>query len=32
VLHLKPDLFRLVMDGIMCAAGLTMLWNAMQSA
>jgi hypothetical protein len=31
VLHLKPDMFRLVMDGIMCAAGLTMLWNAMRS-
>ncbi len=31
VLHLKPDAFRLVMDGIMVAAGLSMLWNATQS-
>jgi uncharacterized membrane protein YfcA len=31
VLKLKPDLFRLVMDGIMIAAGLSMLWNATQS-
>ena len=31
VLRLEPDLFRLVMDGIMIAAGLSMLWNAMQS-
>jgi uncharacterized membrane protein YfcA len=29
VLHLKPDAFRLVMDGIMTAAGLSMLWNAL---
>ena len=31
VLKLGPDLFRLVMDGIMLAAGLSMLWNATQS-
>ena len=31
VLKLEPDLFRLVMDGIMIAAGLSMLWNATQS-
>ena len=31
VLHLKPDVFRLLMDGIMLAAGISMLWNAMQS-
>jgi len=31
VLHMKPDMFRLVMDGIMLAAGLTMLWNATHS-
>jgi uncharacterized protein len=28
VLHLKPEMFRLVMDAIMIAAGLSMLWNA----
>ena len=28
VLHLKPDAFRLLMDGIMIAAGLAMLWTA----
>ncbi|MCK1425314.1 sulfite exporter TauE/SafE family protein [Bradyrhizobium sp. 182] len=28
VLHLKPEMFRLLMDGIMLAAGLTMLFNA----
>src|SRR6202047_4130409 len=28
VLRLEPDVFRLVMDGIMLAAGLLMLWNA----
>src|ERR1700731_2079973 len=28
VLHLKPDAFRLLMDGIMIAAGLSMLWTA----
>ncbi len=31
VLHLKPDMFRLLMDAIMVAAGLSMLWNATQS-
>lgn len=31
VLHLKPDVFRLVMDAIMAAAGLSMLWNAFVS-
>lgn len=31
VLHVKPDLFRLVMDAIMIAAGLSMLWNATQA-
>jgi uncharacterized membrane protein YfcA len=31
VLHLKPDAFRLVMDAIMIAAGLSMLWDATQS-
>jgi hypothetical protein len=31
VLHLKPDVFRLVMDGIMLAAGLSMLWTAATS-
>lgn len=31
VLHLKPDVFRLVMDAIMVAAGASMLWNATQS-
>lgn len=28
VLKLEPDLFRVVMDAIMLAAGLSMLWNA----
>jgi uncharacterized membrane protein YfcA len=28
VLRLEPETFRLVMDGIMIAAGLSMLWNA----
>jgi uncharacterized membrane protein YfcA len=28
VLHLKPDAFRLLMDGIMVVAGLSMLWAA----
>jgi len=28
VLKLEPDLFRLIMDGIMIAAGLAMLWTA----
>jgi hypothetical protein len=31
VLQLDPDVFRLVMDGIMLAAGLSMLWNAAHS-
>lgn len=31
VLHLKPDVFRLVMDGIMLAAGLSLLWSATNS-
>jgi hypothetical protein len=31
VLRLEPEVFRLVMDGIMLAAGLSMLWNAAQS-
>ena len=31
VLHLKPEAFRLLMDGIMIVAGLSMLWDAMQS-
>ena len=31
LLKLNPDVFRLVMDGIMLAAGLTMLWNAYSS-
>jgi uncharacterized membrane protein YfcA len=29
VLRLKPDVFRLVMDGIMLAAGVSMFWNAL---
>ena len=32
VLHLKADMFRMVMDAIMVAAGLSMLWNATQSS
>jgi uncharacterized membrane protein YfcA len=32
VLKLKPDAFRLVMDGIMLASGLSMLWNAAHAA
>ena len=31
VLRLDANMFRLVMDGIMLAAGLSMLWNAAQS-
>jgi uncharacterized protein len=31
VLRLKPDAFRLVMDAIMLAAGLSMLWTAATS-
>ena len=29
VLHLQPNLFRLLMDGIMLAAGASMFWNAL---
>ena len=32
LLKLNPDVFRLVMDAIMLAAGLSMLWTAMQSS
>ncbi len=32
VLRMDPNVFRLVMDGIMIAAGLAMLWNASQSS
>ena len=32
VLTLKPDAFRLIMDGIMLAAGLSMIWNAVQAS
>ena len=28
VLQLKPEMFRLLMDGIMLAAGLSLLWTA----
>ena len=31
VLRLEPDIFRLVMDAIMIAAGLAMLWTAATS-
>jgi uncharacterized membrane protein YfcA len=31
VLKLDPDVFRLVMDGIMLLAGLSMLWNAIHA-
>jgi uncharacterized membrane protein YfcA len=31
VLRLGPDVFRLVMDGIMLAAGISMLWTAAQA-
>src|SRR6201999_925099 len=31
VLHLAPDRFRLLMDGIMLAAGLSLLWTAATS-
>jgi uncharacterized protein len=31
VLRLEPEVFRLVMDGIMLAAGLSILWSATQS-
>jgi uncharacterized membrane protein YfcA len=32
VLRLDPNVFRLVMDGIMLASGLSMLWNAAHSS
>ena len=32
MLKLEPEMFRLVMDAIMLAAGLSMLWNATQSS
>ena len=32
VLHLQPNLFRLLMDGIMLAAGASMFWNAVWNA
>jgi uncharacterized membrane protein YfcA len=32
VVRLEPEVFRLVMDGIMIAAGLSMLWNAAQAS
>ena len=28
VLHLDPNVFRLLMDGIMIIAGLSLLWSA----
>jgi len=31
VLHLKPEAFRMMMDGIIFAAGLSLLWTAMTS-
>jgi uncharacterized protein len=31
VLHMKPEAFRLIMDGIMLAAGIAMLWTALTS-
>jgi uncharacterized protein len=31
VLKLDADIFRLVMDGIMLLAGISMLWNALHS-
>jgi uncharacterized protein len=31
VLHLKPDAFRIIMDAIMLAAGVSLLWTAMTS-
>jgi uncharacterized protein len=31
VLHLDPNAFRLLMDGIMIAAGLSLLWSAIFS-
>ena len=32
VLHLQPSVFRLLMDGIMLAAGASMFWNAVWNA
>jgi uncharacterized membrane protein YfcA len=32
VLKLDPNVFRLVMDGIMLAAGMAMVWNAFAGA
>jgi uncharacterized protein len=32
VLKLEPEVFRVIMDGIMIFAGLSMLWNAFQSS
>ena len=32
VLKLEPDVFRLLMDGIMIAAGLSMLWDGLSSS
>jgi uncharacterized membrane protein YfcA len=29
VLHLRPEAFRLIMDGIMLVAGLSLLWTAL---
>jgi uncharacterized membrane protein YfcA len=31
VLRLEPEVFRLVMDAIMVAAGLSMVWTALRS-
>jgi hypothetical protein len=31
VLKLEPDVFRLVMDGIMLSAGIFLLWSAASS-
>ena len=31
VLHLQPSMFRLLMDGIMLVAGLSLLWNALSN-
>jgi uncharacterized protein len=31
VLKLEPDMFRIIMDGIMLAAGLFLLWQAATS-
>jgi uncharacterized membrane protein YfcA len=32
VLKLDPDVFRRIMDGIIIAAGLSMLWNAVYAS